>query len=769
MNVEFINLSNLSEEDEFLAAQYSENFGIRKEIAYLMISKGIKTTEDAENFLYPEKLPSPSPYLLTDMDKLVERVKLAADGGEKIVVYGDYDADGISAAYILFRAIKAYSASSDVSVLIPDRKFGYGLSEETVELLAEEFQPDLVVTCDLGISCKEEIRTLIEDAGIDVVVSDHHELPEELPDCPCVNPKRDVGKYPCIDLCGAGVAYKIAEALVPDKANDFLEFAALATVADSVPLISENRKIVKEGLKMMNKSPSTAIKALIDGSKIKGEITSSTIAFVMAPRINASGRMGVASRSLGLFLEDDYDRALEIVEDISKDNLARQKICSEIFESAYSQYNKESDTFGVVLANDNWHSGLLGIVASKISEEYHKPAILFTDVDSNYRGSGRSIEGINLFEALSSMTDLFITFGGHAQACGLTIAKRNFGEFKRRFNEYLSNRVDISHYVPKVYYDVDCDKVDVDVSMLQSLALLEPFGVGNPKPCFLKTDKSLMLYPSSNPNHLIGDGKDKYLTCFNYGKYADVLRNGTTKKLLLDYHIDEYNGKRSAKASLKSFYTTVDKDFDEEELLYSYLFSLDTEYYLPLSEDAFSDLLSNNPFGILAIGNTAHGINLLERSMHGKNYLEESGAIVIKSNLNRLLIAPETPINFEKFRTVVFAEEYANFPYELLPESAKIYTLSDKSFLEKLNVSQNRDLFIKCYMAIKALDNTQVFSYKNIVTPLSDLPIKKAEIMTAFAVFKELGLIKIENGRLKVVSGKKVDLSQSAIYKELKK
>ena len=520
----------------------------------------------------------------------------------------------------------------------------------------------------------------------------------------------------------------------------------------------------------MNNRPSTAIKALIDGSKIKGEITSSTIAFVMAPRINASGRMGVAARSLELFLENDYDRALEIVEDISKDNLTRQKICSEIFETAYSQYNKESDTFGVIIANDNWHSGLLGIVASKISEEYHKPAILFTDVDGNYRGSGRSIEGINLFEALSSMTDLFITFGGHAQACGLTIAKKNFAEFKRRFNEYLAKHADITRYVPKVYYDVDCDKVDVDVSVLQSLALLEPFGVGNPKPCFLKTDKSLMLYPSSNPNHLIGDGKDKYLTCFNYGKYADVLRSGTTKRLLLDYHIDEYNGKRSAKASLKSFYTTVDRDvFDEDDLLYSYLFSLDTEYYLPLSEDSFVNLLENNPFGVLAIGNTAQGVKLLEKLARGKTYLEESDAVVIKSNLNRLLIAPKTPINFEKFKTIVFAEEYANFPYELLPESAKIYTLSDKSFFEKLNVSQNRDLFIKCYMAIKALDNAQAFSYKNIVTPLSDLPIEKGEIMTAFAVFKELGLIKIENGRLKVVSGKKVDLSQSAIYKELKK
>lgn len=770
MNLEFIDTSVLTDEDESLALSFSKSFGISKEIAAIIISKGIKTPEQAELFLHPEKQEHNSPYLLTDMDKLVDRVKTAADNGEKMVVYGDYDADGICASYILYRAIKAYNSAADVNVFIPDRKFGYGISEETVEILTEEFQPDLIITCDLGISCKEEIRTLIEDAGIDVVVSDHHELPDELPDCPCVNPKLDVDTYPCPDLCGAGVAYKIAEALVPEHADEYVEFAAIATIADSVPLLSENRLIVKKGLKKMNNAPTTAIKALIDGAKIKGEITSSTVAFVLAPRINASGRMGEAARSFKLFCQEDYNDALEIVEEITQDNYKRQKICQEICDSAYSQYNKNSDTYGVVLANEKWHSGLLGIVASKIAEEFHKPTILFTEVDGNFRGSGRSVDGINLFEALSSMSELFITFGGHSQACGLTIKKQNIDEFRNRFNEYLKEHARISDYLPKIRYDIDCNKTEINVKFLRSLNLLEPFGVGNPKPCFYKKVNSLMVYPSSNPSHLLGNGEDKYLTCFNFGKYLDILRSGIEKRLILDYHIDEYNGKVYSKASLKAFYTDGQTDIiDEKSLLCEYLYSLDTEYYREISMEDLEKHITCEPFGTLVIANTAEGIERAKRIFDGKTYIEETNAITVKSNLNRLLICPKTAVNFEKFKTIVFVERYANIPYDELPERAEKYTLADDTWLKGVSVKQDRDLFVKCYLAIKALKYKQIGSYTAILSPLSELGISDLSIMTAYSVFKELGLISLEHGKLQVEQGKKVDLNQSEIYNGLEK
>ncbi len=768
MNLEFVNTSILSDEDEALALSFSDYFGIRKEIASIIISKGIRTIPEVDAFLYPEKLPFNSPYMLSDMDKLIDRVKTASDNGEKIVVYGDYDADGICASYILFLAIKAYNSGADVSVFIPDRKFGYGIGEETIEILAEEYQPDLVVTCDLGISCKEEIRTLIEDAGIDVVVSDHHELPDELPDCPCVNPKKDLGKYPCIDLCGAGVAYKIAQALVPDNADDFIEFAAIATIADSVPLLSENRLIVKKGLKKMNENPSVSVKALIDGAKIKGEITSSTVAFVLAPRINASGRMGEAARSFMLFCQDDYDLALQIVDEISQDNYKRQKLCQEIYESAYSQYNRESDTFGVVIANENWHSGLLGIVASKIAEEFHKPSILFTEVDGNYRGSGRSVDGINLFEALSSMSELFITFGGHSQACGLTIKKENLETFKERFNEYLKNHTEISHYLPKIYYDIDCNRVDVNLAFLNSLKLLEPFGVGNPKLCFYKKVNSLMVYPSSNPNHLIGDGEDKFLTCFNFGKYLDVLRNGTEKKLILDYHIDEYNGKSYAKANLKSFYTVGTSKLFGENMLYDYLYSVDTEYYREISEENLIEKIDKNPFGTLIVANTCEGVERIRELLKGKTYLEEHNTLIVKSNINRLLISSNSTINFEKFKTIVFVERFSNIPYDMLPEKAEYFTLSDEACFKGIDLKKDRDRFVKCYMAIKALDKCNVVSFMSLYSPLLSLGLSKLEVVLAYSVFKELGLIENKNGKLSIVQNKKVDLNQSQIYNLLK-
>lgn len=743
----------------------AKEFGLSNVVANLIANKGITTYEEVDYFLHPNKYDYADPYLLTGMKEVVERIKQAVKNKETILVYGDYDADGICGTYILKKAILLLDPNADVHHFIPNRSEGYGLSFDTLELVAETYHPDLLITCDLGISCKDVIKEAIEYAGIDVLVSDHHELPEEIPDCPCVNPKLDANTYPCPDLCGAGVALKIAQALLPGKENEFIEFAAIATVADSVPLIKENRKIVVEGLKKMNKNPSTPIKALIDGSNLKGKITSTSIAFVLAPRINASGRMGVAVRSLDMFLANSYEKSLEFVNEISQDNAIRQKKCDEIYNTAKELFLKEQNSYAVLIEKDDWHSGLLGIVSSRLADEFQRPTILFALQGDCLRGSGRSIEGVNLFEMLSTMTDLFQSFGGHAQACGLTIKKSDFPEFKQRVNNYLKEKNKLV-FLPKYNFDIDADLVDVDLSLLKQIELLEPFGVGNPKPVFKKTENSMLMSLSSNPKHVIGDDDYKYLTAFNMGKYLHILRSNVQKCLLLDYQIDSYKGVEKIKANVKDFITLENLE-DNQSAIKNYLFNMDGEYYRPIDKAKYLEILDQNPFATLTVVNTKEGLNKVKELLKDRDVIFEYGAIRVKGNLNRVIYSPNSPLDFERFNNVIFFERFSPFKYEEMPQSATYYTLDDISLFKDNQLVNERELFAKCYQALKSLENCRVLSYNNITFKLSSYGVLDKQLLFAFAVFKELGLIKIENDVLRFDKSKKVNLTDSLIFRSV--
>ena len=300
---------DLTNEQLNIAGEISEKLNVSLSLAKILLGKGIDTVEKAARFLSPGKNNFLSPFLLKDMSVAADRLTRARDNGETVVVFGDYDADGICASTVMYRALTEFGIE-DVFAVIPERAQGYGLTHDLVEETLEEYNPDLVVTVDCGVSCRDEI-TYIEDVGIDVIVTDHHELPDELPDCPLINCKRKDQDYPFDGLCGAGVAYKVAYALLGEKADKYLDLVTVATIADSMPLTSENRDIVAEGLKLIKTSPCAPLKTLLTLSGLK-EISSTGLAFTLAPRINAAGRMGNAHCALDLMLSDSEDEAREI-------------------------------------------------------------------------------------------------------------------------------------------------------------------------------------------------------------------------------------------------------------------------------------------------------------------------------------------------------------------------------------------------------------------------------------------------------------------------
>ena len=412
--------------------------GLHEVTARILVSRGVDTPEKAKRFLSPSREHFLSPFLMRGMRELVEAVKEVKGEGGSIVVFGDYDADGIGAASILVTALRRFGVAC--SAYIPERAEGYGMSVAALEKIIDERRPELIVTVDCGVSNREEVA-YIRSRGVRVIVTDHHELPPQLPDCVVVNPKLD-DDYPYDNLCGAGVAFKIACALLGEKAYSLLDLAAVSTVADSVPLTGENRDIVAEGLRLINTRPREALKCLL--ATKKEEITAQTLAFTVAPRINAAGRMGDAGSALRLFTSTDRAEIYDLSCRLSAFNLERQAICDEVYRSAKERIAGEGAYRNVImLADDSWNPGIIGIVAARLAEEFNRPAILFVRRGDYCKGSARTIENINIYEALKACSAHIAEFGGHAQAAGVNVRCGEFEALAQALDAYIG-----AHYTP---------------------------------------------------------------------------------------------------------------------------------------------------------------------------------------------------------------------------------------------------------------------------------------------------------------------------------
>ena len=460
-------------------------------LAVALVNRGITSPEAARAFLAPSSDDLHDPYRLLDLDRAVGRVRSAIKAGERVLVHGDYDVDGITATFVLYSALRALGAQ--VEYRIPHRtRDGYGLSPDAMDE-AHRRGCTLVVTVDCGITAVEAVergRAL----GIDTVITDHHEPTAALPAaCAVVNPHRPGCEYPFKSLAGVGVAFKLVEALTradgeADRARDYLDAVALGTIADVVPLVGENRILARLGLDQLNHGPRVGLKALIEVAGLSGKtITSGQVAFVLAPRINAAGRMGNAEQGLRLLLAREPHEARAIADSLEEDNLRRRGFDEQALTDAAARVETElgwPNCSSILLWSNDWHPGIIGIVASRLVERFQRPTVLVALDGDRGRGSGRSVPGLDLNDVLGHCADLLEAYGGHAFAAGLTVARERLPELRERLEGLVRERLTPESCVPQMTIDGELRLGDCDLTLVEWLERMSPHGLDNPEPLF---------------------------------------------------------------------------------------------------------------------------------------------------------------------------------------------------------------------------------------------------------------------------------------------
>ncbi len=494
--------------DRDLAANIAENCGVDPFVAYLLVARGFTDEFLVESFLYDTDICDP--FTLPDMEKACERIKSAIDEGEKITIFGDYDADGVTSTALLYSYLSG--AGANVDYYVPDRAGeGYGMSISAVEALKER-GTSLIITVDNGISAIEEIQKA-KELNIDVVVTDHHQAGEVLPDAVAVvDPHRKDCELYFREWAGVGVAFKLVSALASCDVYDLLEaygdILAIGTIADIVALKGENRILVRAGLAVLNEALINGtlrkgLKALIDESGATKNMTSMNAAFRIAPRINAAGRMGSAERAIKLLLTDDDSEASLLASEISEANTQRQATESGITEFAenYIENHPEIKFSKVIVVDgENWHQGVIGIVASRLCEKYGKPCIVISKAGELAKGSGRSVDGFSLYDALVFCKDILVQYGGHKLAAGMTVETDKIDEFRKKINEYAETQEDV---LPVLKLDCKLNPASISLDMLSAINILEPFGAENPQPLFgLFNMKITGIQPVGSNKHI---------------------------------------------------------------------------------------------------------------------------------------------------------------------------------------------------------------------------------------------------------------------------
>lgn len=554
--------------DEELCAGISKECGLFPLTAKILQNRGLTEKSEIESFLDKDNMPLHDPFLLKDMDKAVERIESAIKNGQRVCIYGDYDVDGVTSTVLLY--LYLCSRGLECEYFIPERiSEGYGLSLPVIEKM--KGRVDLIITVDTGVTAVAEAE-YAKSIGIDMVITDHHSCRETLPDAVAVvNPHREDSAYPFRNLAGVGVVFKLLCALEGDTERIldlYADIIAVGTVADVMPIIDENRRITGVGLKKLARTENLGLLALMlragivkYGKRVK-KITSATVGYVLAPRINAAGRIACASRAVELLLTDDEAQADKIAEELCEINKLRQATEQTIYEQAVEIIESSfiDDRF-LVLAYDGWHQGVIGVVASKIAEKYSRPCILFSLDGETAKGSGRSIKGFSLMDALSSCGDLLTEYGGHELAAGLSIERANIDEFRKKLNEYAAPLLESGN--TSVPLEIECEATFSDLTEkgIDEILRLEPFGLSNPQPVLLLRNATLHdIVPLSQGKHvrfrLSGqeNGRTHSLNavCFGIPFDSFAFCEGDICDIVFTADINEYMGSRSPQLFIKA-------------------------------------------------------------------------------------------------------------------------------------------------------------------------------------------------------------------------
>ncbi len=564
------------------AQSLSETCGFSPLAAAALCARGVDTPEKAAAFLSTDISGLHNPMRLCDMGKAVQQIRTAIAEKQKIIVFGDYDVDGITATCVLLRYLRSLGADADY--YIPNRlSEGYGLSCAAMDALYEK-GVRLIVTVDSGVTAFEE-AAYAKQLGMKMVITDHHECREQMPDAEAVvNPRRPACAYPFTELAGVGVAFKLICALaeaehLQQMLDAYADLVALGTVADVMPIIGENRIIVAYGLERMAVTQNLGLEMLLrEAGQKSRRLTASVISFILAPRINAAGRMGNTEQAVELFLTDDPVRAQQLAALLCEQNKQRQAAENHILQQALAQLRKEYHPLEdkmIVLAGEGWHHGVIGIVSSRICDRYGCPSVLIAVDDGIGKGSGRSMEGFNLFEALTDSAHLLDKFGGHELAAGLTIQQKNICEFKSRLLAYADTHIKPEDLMPVLQIDCAITPAYITQSAVEGLAALEPFGLKNPQPVFSMENMYVEdITPISSDRHvrltLSRDGISYTAMLFGTGAGGCGFAQGNYVDIAFHLEVNEYRGRQSVQLVLEDIRLSECELLTDQKLLNLY-------------------------------------------------------------------------------------------------------------------------------------------------------------------------------------------------------
>ncbi len=743
--------------------------GLTEQTTRILYARGVDSVEKINRFMSPSAKHFLDPFLMKGMKEAVALITLARDEGRTVAVFGDYDADGVCASAIMYHALRDFGV--DAHIYVPERTDGYGLSVEVVERIFEDCNPELFITVDCGISCAEEAQYVYE-LGCDVIVTDHHELPEVLPDCIVINPKLE-DDYPYDNLCGAGVAFKVACALIGEKAYRYLDFATLATVADSVPLLGENRDIVTEGLKLFNGDLRPCFAALV-GKNYDG-ITAQTLAFTLAPRVNAAGRMGDAQAAFRLFISQDEREIYDLSAKLCLYNTERQKCCDELYASAKKKL-LEKGAYGnvIMLADESWNAGFVGIVAARIAEEYNRPTLLFVHNGDMLKGSARSIESVNIFLALKACSSHIEEFGGHAQAAGINIRVEKFDALERALGEEIGRTYEIKDFEQTLPI---CEEITSPVAekFAKELMKMEPYGVGHRKPLFSITTGVCTARPMKEMSPHLSVRSDYIdLTYFSGGKNLKIIESDVKKQFVFEITLSKFRGRQYVRGYVKELLYDGRTGRNAAERIFANALSraggekVEIEK-LPMSTAAINELIAAKR------EECAYGLCLIaadRRTLKFYEGLEGFGCDLFypstRNLSNQLIVSPAADADLSGFRDFVFLDTPADYNLAALAGRQVFVNreICGYKMLEDLDV--RRESLLEIYGALrKEVAFLRGDNAEELTAACDGLGFERKQFLFALKVFEELGLVSFEGGRLVVYRGIKAELNSSPAYQRV--
>lgn len=754
-------------------ATLAKEFAVDKKLIEILIGRGYDTQEKLSAFLYPSLENLTDMHKYVGFDEAAERIRRAIDNRESVLIYGDYDCDGVCATSILYNYLKSQGAQ--VNCFLPNRHTdGYGLSVELLEKLAEQYLSDLLITVDCGITAVEEVEYAREVLGFDVIVTDHHEVGEILPDCLIFDPKlTEDGAYR--DLCGAGVALRLVEGLGgKEEMKKYLDIAAIATVADVVPLTGDNRIITHAGLKSINSYDARKGVKMLVKSCVNGEVTAADIAFKIAPRINSLGRLGDANAVLDIFCATDNFLLENIVRELGESNAKRTQLTSDLSDRCLDLlkgFDFDSNAV-IVLSNAYWDDGIVGIAAARITETFNRPTLLFTKSGDLFKGSGRSIKGVNIYKYISQCSEFLIKFGGHSRACGMSIQEKDIPAFAEKLNALIKADFDMTYFLPKKKYDLDMAEVDSAPDMARGLKMLEPCGEGNASIKFKESVTGKKFEQMGATEHIICREKDRETLMFGGLKYREFLSQNERKDLYLSLSLKTFNNREYAQAKVQAIECG---EVEQQGDFCAYLmtaFSNGEEQGKIIDED-FALSLGGEPYSTCYI---AYDIDTYKR-FYAK-YVEKYGNIVTQNRcatgsvpVTKIIFQPTSFKELGYYKNVALLDKPLGFKtfVRSLGKSGELYYVQNVGILSKLKeFLPDYKKLSQIFIAIRqTLESREFYTLSDLYYAIAKNSNQEYnEFMTAVAVFAELGILK-SSGKLFIDKTVKTKLSESKIYRSI--